>query len=64
MISERGRRIPDVAAAVERGSEVRLPSYLALDPDDPFRGHVTDSPVRADLPLIVEESAIVEFYAR
>lgn len=63
-LSERGRRIPDVAAAVENGPEVRLPGYLALHPDDPFRGRVLSEPVRADTPFLVEEAAIVEFYAR
>ena len=63
-LSERGRRIPDVVAAVEHGPEVRLPGYLVLDPDDPFRGRLIAPPARADVPFLVEESAIVEFYAR
>ena len=63
-VSGRGRRIPDVAAAVEHGPEVRLPGYLALDPDDGFRGRVVGVLVRADVPFLVEETAIVEFYAR
>lgn len=63
-LSERGRRIPDVAEAVEHGPEIRLPSFLALSPGDPFDGRVTGEPARADVPFLVEESAIVEFYAR
>lgn len=63
-MSERGRGIPDVAAAVERGPEVRLPQYLARHPDDPFGGRMTCRPARADVPFIVNETAIVEFYAR
>ena len=63
-LSERGRRIPDVAAAVEHGPEVRLPGHLALDPEDSFRGRVTGDPARADVPFLVDETAIVEFYAR
>lgn len=63
-LSERGRRIPDAAAAVGHGPEIRLPSYLALDPDDPYRGRMIATPARADVPFVVEESAIVEFYAR
>jgi small subunit ribosomal protein S4 len=63
-ISGRGRRIPDVTAAVKHGAQVRLPRYLELDPDDPFRGRVVGAPVRADVPFLVEETAIVEFYAR
>jgi small subunit ribosomal protein S4 len=63
-LTERGRGIPDVVAAVARGPEVRLPGYLALDPTDHYRGRVIDQPRRADVPLVVEEAAIVEFYAR
>lgn len=63
-LSERGRRIPDVAAAVERGPEVRVPSFLRIDEGDPFQGAVVTTPDRSDVPFIVSESAIVEFYAR
>lgn len=63
-MSERGRRIADVIAAVEKGPEVRLPQYLARDPDHPFGGRMTCIPIRADVPFIVDEKAIVEFYAR
>jgi small subunit ribosomal protein S4 len=63
-ISERGRRIPDVVEAVEHGPEVRLPGYLALEPDVAFHGQVIGGPARTDVPFLVEESAIVEFYAR
>lgn len=64
MLRDRSRRIPDVVAALARGPEVRLPSYLAVDPDHPFRGRMIDLPERADVPFIVVESGIVEFYAR
>ena len=63
-LAERSREIPDVLTAVERGPEVRLPSYLAIDPDDRFAGRVVASPARSDVPVIVDETAIVEFYAR
>lgn len=63
-VSERARKVPDVVQAVERGPEVRLPSFLALDPSDPFTGRVIGHPARGDVPFIVDESAIVEFYAR
>ncbi len=63
-ISERGRKIEGVIVAVERGPEVRLPSYLQIDTDDPYAGRMTGPPVRADVPFIVDEAAIVEFYAR
>ncbi len=63
-MSPRGREIADVAQAVQRGPEVRLPGFLALDPADPFVGRVVATPVRGDIPFVVDEAAIVEFYAR
>ena len=60
----RVRERPAVAEAVARGPQLRLPGYLALDPDDRFTGRVVGTPTRADVPFPVTESAIVEFYAR
>ena len=59
-VRERGH----VLEAVQRGPQVKLPSYLALDPDDRFAGRVVGTPMRADVPFQIAESAIVEFYAR
>lgn len=63
-LSERGLRIPDVESALEKGPEVRLPGYLALDPATPGVGRVVAPPARDDVAFIVDEAAIVEFYAR
>lgn len=63
-VSPRGRQIPYVIEAVQHGSEIGLPGYLALAPDDPFTGRMTGLPTRDDVPFIVNETAIVEFYAR
>lgn len=63
-VSERGRAIGDVMQAVEKGPEVRLPGFLALDPGDKFKGRVVATPMRSDIPFVVDEAAIVEFYAR
>jgi small subunit ribosomal protein S4 len=60
----RVRERPAVVEAIERGPQVRLPSFLALDPDDRFAGRVIGTPLRSDVPIQVAESAIVEFYAR
>lgn len=60
----RGRAIPDVVSSVEQGPQVRLPGFLALDPSDRFSGRVTSTPLRANVPFLVDEAAIVEFYAR
>ena len=49
---------------VERGPQVKLPGYLALDPDDRFTGRVIALPQRHDVPFAVDDAAIVEHYAR
>jgi small subunit ribosomal protein S4 len=59
---DRARAIPDVAAALEKGPEVRMPGFLALR--EPHRGRVVATPSRSDVPFLVDEAAIVEFYAR
>jgi small subunit ribosomal protein S4 len=63
-LSERARKIVGVQEAVEKGPEIRLPGFLAIDPDDPFQGRVTGRPSRSDVPLVVDEASVVEFYAR
>lgn len=63
-LSARARKIGDVQTAVEKGPEIRLPSFLARDPDDPFSGRVIGTPARGDVPFVVDDAAIVEFYAR
>lgn len=63
-INAKGRTIPDVIAAVEKGPEIRLPGHLAIDPQDKFSGRIVGQPARADVPFVVDEAAIVEFYAR
>src|SRR6476646_4577128 len=37
-----------VLDSVTRGPQVRIPGYLALDPDDKFTGRVIGTPSRAD----------------
>jgi len=49
---------------VERGPQLRLPSYIALDPSDKFSGRVIGTPMKSDVPFPVNGSALVEFYAR
>src|SRR5688572_23561715 len=63
-VSDKTRNNPAVMTAVKRGPELRLPSFLVIDPDDPFSGKVVSQPSRPDVSLIVDEAAIVEFYAR
>jgi len=63
-LGEKAREFAAVLASVERGPMVRLPGYLAMDPDDRFSGRVLSLPQRHDVPFAVEESSIVEHYAR
>src|SRR5688572_1738945 len=63
-VSDKARKNAAVMSAVERGPEIRLPSYLAIDPTDKFSGRVVGPPSRPDVSLNVDEAAIVEFYAR
>ena len=49
---------------VERGPQLRLPSYIAMDPADKFAGRVIGTPMRQDVPFPVNGQSIVEFYAR
>ena len=62
-VSPRGRDIPGVAQSVDNGPQVALPGYLERG-SDPFTGRVTGSVSRQDIPFIVDDTAIVEFYAR
>jgi small subunit ribosomal protein S4 len=63
-VKQRSREMPVVMESVESGPQVRIPSYLAIDEGDPHLGRVLQDPARADIPFIVDEKAVVEFYAR
>ncbi len=63
-VAKRGREIPDVRAAVEKGPEVTLPGFLTRDAADPFTGRMTGEVSREDVPIVVDDAAIVEFYSR
>ncbi|HEY0972491.1 MAG TPA: 30S ribosomal protein S4 [Gemmatimonadales bacterium] len=63
-VAQGSREVAAVAAAVERGPQLRLPSYLALDPADKFTGRLIGTPMRQDIPFQVDDAAIVEHYAR
>jgi small subunit ribosomal protein S4 len=53
-----------VQAQVERGPVVKIPGWLALDPNDSMKGRMLSGPTRETVPFIVNEAAIVEFYAQ
>lgn len=63
-MSDRGKNMPEVKSSVEHGPQVRLPGYLAIDPADKFGGRVISLPSREDVPVVVDDAAVVEFYAR
>ena len=63
-VTPKSREIPGVVAQVERGPEVRLPGWLALDIDDKFTGRVLGAPLASDVPFPVHANALVEYYAR
>ncbi len=62
-LSPTAREIPGVVQSVENGPQVALPGYLEHSTDK-FTGRVTGEVSRQDVPFLVEETAIVEFYAR
>src|SRR6266513_250392 len=49
---------------VERGPQLKLPSYIAMDPSDKYAGRVIGAPLRQDVPFPINGQSIVEFYAR
>ena len=63
-LPEKVRERVAILEAVERGPQLKLPTYLAMDPGDKFSGRVIGAPMRTDVPFPVNDGAIVEFYAR
>jgi small subunit ribosomal protein S4 len=63
-LSDRAKERPSIQESIAQGPLVKLPGFLALDPSEPGTGRVIATPVRHDVPFIVEDAAVVEFYAR
>lgn len=63
-VADRARENPHVVESVERGPAVAIPSFVDLDPDDDYVGRVMGRPARTDVPIVVDEASVVEFYAR
>lgn len=63
-LSPKARNGSSILESVTRGPRVNMPGYLALDPADRMNGRVINLPMRHDVPFIVDDAAIVEFYAR
>lgn len=62
-LTPRGQGIPQVAALLQQDVAPPVPDHLAVDRRH-ATGRVLASPPRHSVPLLVRESAIVEFYAR
>jgi small subunit ribosomal protein S4 len=63
-VAPKARERAQLMENVERGPQLRLPSYIAMDPADKFAGRVIGSPMRQDVPFPVNGQSLVEFYAR
>ena len=58
------RESESLRAVAEHEPVLRVPSHLQRDPLDCFAGRVLAAPARRDVPFVVKESLVVEFYAR
>lgn len=62
-LAEKMRANVQVLESVQRPPQVQLPSYIART-DEGFWFRIQSEPVRDDVPFIVDDRAIIEFYAR
>jgi small subunit ribosomal protein S4 len=62
-VSEHARTHPLVQSGVKKGPELVLPGYLERRPDG-LGGRVVAAPTRDDIGLAVNETYVIEFYAR
>jgi small subunit ribosomal protein S4 len=60
---ERSRTHQTIADGAANGPTLALPSYLTRA-DDHLGGSITGTPSRQDIPMDINESLVVEFYAR
>ena len=58
------RESDTLRTAAEQEPVLRMPAHLQRDPTDPCAGRVLAAPARGDVPFVVKESLVVEFYAR
>lgn len=63
-LSPKARERSAVQEQVAHGPTVKLPSFLALDPADRMVGGVVGEPMRGDVPIVVDDAAVIEYYAR
>jgi len=58
------RESDTLRSLAEQERRLRMPAHLQRDPGDPCAGRVISAPARGDVPFVVKESLVVEFYAR
>jgi small subunit ribosomal protein S4 len=58
------RESDTLRASAEQEPVLRVPAHLQRDPLDPCAGRVISAPARGDVPFPVQETLVVEFYAR
>jgi small subunit ribosomal protein S4 len=61
-LAQRARQMFRVNQAIEEGPQVALPAYLTRNSD--HTGRIVGQPSRKDIPIDVDEIAVIEFYAR
>lgn len=62
-VSEKGRQLTGVKAAVAAGEGKSIPKWLEVDRVN-FKGRIVSLPTREDIMLPVQEQLIVELYSR
>ena len=62
-VRERSKNKPFVQALIEGSATVVRPGWLELDPAK-AEGKLTSAPDRLDVPLEINEAAIIEFYSQ
>ena len=62
-LAHKMRENVQVLESVQRPPQVQLPSYITRT-DEGFLFRIQSEPLRADVPFIVDDRAIIEFYAR
>ena len=63
-LASSARASDTLRATAEQVPALRMPAHLQRDPSDPCAGRVISAPSRGDVPFVVRESLVVEFYAR
>lgn len=62
-LAQKMRENVQVLESLQRPPQVKLPSYITRT-DEGFLFRIQSEPVRDDVPFIVDDRAIIEFYAR